>query len=330
MAIVINTANFEQSTDDVLDWLYYFGKSSLRLNDDFHFNDIAISINDDNAAFDLATSNISFTDAGIFWYRRGGISLLKPDAFPINELGASSAKYYQKEMGYVLDTVYGIGRAKNKYLNKQSDNYTNKVSNLFAAKRAGMKIPDTLVTNVVGKIKEFISKHNDIIIKPIAYPLFNVYQPTTDDFCSIAVSTIKLTAQEVMQLMSRYDKGFVPTLFQAYIPKRYEIRSFYLEGKFFSMAIFSQMNEKTKDDYRHYDYERPNRTITYQLPEEIEKSLMVFMQSIDMNCGSFDLIVTPEGEHVFLEVNPVGQFQWLSRNCNYFIERHIAQTLCND
>ena len=27
--------------------------------------------------------------------------------------------------------------------------------------------------------------------------------------------------------------------------------------------------------------------------------------------GAFDFIVTPEGEHVFLEVNPAGQFLWV-------------------
>ena len=27
--------------------------------------------------------------------------------------------------------------------------------------------------------------------------------------------------------------------------------------------------------------------------------------------GAFDLIVTPEGEHVFLELNPNGQYLWI-------------------
>mgnify|MGYP003653909829 CR=1 FL=1 len=53
------------------------------------------------------------------------------------------------------------------------------------------------------------------------------------------------------------------------------------------------------------------------------------MVKMDLNCGSFDIIYTPSGEYYFLEVNPVGQFQWLSYNCNYFIEKLIAEGLIN-
>jgi hypothetical protein len=39
------------------------------------------------------------------------------------------------------------------------------------------------------------------------------------------------------------------------------------------------------------------------------------------------MIVTPEGEYVFLEVNPTGQFGWVSDNCNYYLEEKIANHL---
>lgn len=54
------------------------------------------------------------------------------------------------------------------------------------------------------------------------------------------------------------------------------------------------------------------------------------MKDIDMNCGSIDMIYSPEGEYIFLEVNPVGQFQWLSKSCNYDIERQIAFDLLKE
>ena len=34
-------------------------------------------------------------------------------------------------------------------------------------------------------------------------------------------------------------------------------------------------------------------------------------------------------EFVFLEVNPVGQFGWVSKNCNYYLEKKIALKLIN-
>jgi hypothetical protein len=35
------------------------------------------------------------------------------------------------------------------------------------------------------------------------------------------------------------------------------------------------------------------------------------MRSLGIVFGCFDFIVTPAGEHVFLEVNPMGQFLWI-------------------
>ena len=57
--------------------------------------------------------------------------------------------------------------------------------------------------------------------------------------------------------------SFAPSLFQSKIEKKYEIRSFYLKGKFYSMAIFSQNDTQTEIDFRRYNDFVPNRTIPY-------------------------------------------------------------------
>ena len=46
-----------------------------------------------------------------------------------------------------------------------------------------------------------------------------------------------------------------------------------------------------------------------------------------MNTGSFDFILTSEGEYVFLEVNPIGQFGMVSYPCNYYLEEKIVDLL---
>ena len=46
-----------------------------------------------------------------------------------------------------------------------------------------------------------------------------------------------------------------------------------------------------------------------------------------MKTGSLDLVRTPDGRHVFLEVNPGGQFGMMSEPCNYHLEREVAQYL---
>jgi len=46
-----------------------------------------------------------------------------------------------------------------------------------------------------------------------------------------------------------------------------------------------------------------------------------------LNSGSIDILVTPNNEYVFLEVNPVGQFGMVSQPCNYYLEKRIAERL---
>jgi hypothetical protein len=41
------------------------------------------------------------------------------------------------------------------------------------------------------------------------------------------------------------------------------------------------------------------------------------------------MIVTPEKKYIFLEVNPIGQFNQVSIPCNYAIEEKIANYLLN-
>ena len=43
--------------------------------------------------------------------------------------------------------------------------------------------------------------------------------------------------------------------------------------------------------------------------------------------GGVDLIVTPEGEHVFLEVNPNGQFDFIAKLANLPIYERLAEML---
>ncbi len=118
-----------------------------------------------------------------------------------------------------------------------------------------------------------------------------------------------------------------PSLIMEQIEKTMEIRSFFLAGSFYSMEIFSQANEQTKVDFRKYDSEKPNKCEPFQLPETIEKKLKKVFEELDLNCGSIDLIIDNNGNYVFLEINPVGQYNMTSDPCNYNIDNVIANYL---
>lgn len=327
--ILINSIEDDPTTDDVLDWLYYFGESVVRVNGVYTFNISSLNIGNIGNEYILKSDDLVLdrTEIKSMWYRRGILSML-PNLKSNDETLISAANYHLSELNYVMDAVSYIEQDSFYSINKYTDNKTNKLINLIEARRAGLNIPETLISNDNDSVVNFLNCHDTIVIKPISRSFFQVLGICEKEV-QISYPTMKVDSTDLLKKLKDGDiKYYLPTLFQSYIEKRYEIRCFYIMGEFYSMAIFSQQNEKTKVDFRNYDFDRPNRTIPYKLPKEIEDKLATLLKAINLNCGSIDIILTPKGEYFFLEVNPVGQFQWLSRNCNYYIERKIAKLLC--
>ncbi len=331
---LIQTNSDDKSTNDVLDWIFFLDeKSSLfRLNDTTVIKNFTFKLSDENGGHFNINKNLEIQNINSFWYRRGRFGHEAP-VLNINnhlseQLMSGIQNNFYREQNHINNCLYHILGNKNN-INTFNDNFTNKVANLSSAMESGLKIPDVLVTNDINELIDFSSLHKKIITKDIE--MNSIEMSYDDDYDVIIGPSVQiLEKQDILNISKKYQDTAKFALYQQYIEKKYELRILYMKGKFYPMAIFSQANEKTKIDFRNYDTERPNRCVPYQLPSEIEKKLNQFMESINMNCGSIDMIYTPEREYVFLEVNPVGQFQWLSKSCNYDIEREIALDLINE
>ncbi|OJV54137.1 MAG: hypothetical protein BGO31_12325 [Bacteroidetes bacterium 43-16] len=234
-------------------------------------------------------------------------------------------KTYETENAFIyeayLDTLFDPLRA----INAAKDNDTNKLINLRRAIAKGLEVPDTLVSNELAAIHSFLRDQQDYIIKDVA--LDPIHIERAGALFLIGLMPLKLSGKAIKERLQNNTSTYGFLFIQQYIEKRVELRIFYLKGICYSMAIFSQDNPKTQTDYRNYDKENPNRCVPFKLPGNVEQQLHAFMNSIAINCGSIDMIYTPDQRFVFLELNPIGQFQWLARNCNYDIERAIAQFL---
>ncbi|HEY0740629.1 MAG TPA: grasp-with-spasm system ATP-grasp peptide maturase [Chryseosolibacter sp.] len=197
----------------------------------------------------------------------------------------------------------------------------NKIDVLLAAKEVGILIPPTLITARKSELISFVDENREIITKPIS---------GAASFLENNVSMSSYTEVVPEQLINSLPDQFPVGLFQKKLEKKYEVRVFYLNGRFYSMAIFSQLDEQTQIDFRRYNYARPNRTVPYKLNSELCEKLHLLMMQLKLNTGSFDLVVDVEDTIYFLEVNPVGQFGMVSYPCNYNLEREIALFLSNE
>ena len=193
-----------------------------------------------------------------------------------------------------------------------------KLSNLLLAQSLGLKIPETEVFNTYKVGSRKISPVNKI-----SKAITNIYRVRTEEKLQEGPGTFRL---KELPKRSQY---FTPSLLQKEVIKDFEIRSVYVLGSFYSMAIFSQNDEQTKLDYRNYNRTKPNRNIPFSLPKSIESKLESIAQELRLKFCSFDLIRDKQGDYVFIEVNPEGQIGWVSRNCNYHIEFKIAEYLAS-
>jgi len=257
------------------------------------------------------------------------LSFNKVDAIDNNDpitylLKQTLDKYYNIEWEAATEFVYYLlKKSKSISINSWFDLKTNKLINLEVAKQFGLSVPDTLISNDVDSILEFVKRNNVVISKPLSINSGSFWHGRY--FYKYSIGTKLITLEELEEVKAK-KKNFQPTLFQKYVDKDFEIRSFYFNGQFYSMAIFSQSNPKTRIDFRNYDQTLPNRNVPFKLPSEVEEKLTKLMIALEYDSGSFDIIYR-NGEYIFLEINTVGQLSWVSKNCNYQIEKEIANEI---
>ena len=122
-----------------------------------------------------------------------------------------------------------------------------------------------------------------------------------------------------------YTIRLAPGIFQEYIPKRVELRVTIIGDDVFTAELHSQMYEETRYDWRHYEVEIP--MYEHQLPVEIAEQCLALTKAYGLNFSTSDMIVTPDGRYVFLEMNPNGQFLWV-QDCVPTLHMREAMAAC--
>ena len=113
--------------------------------------------------------------------------------------------------------------------------------------------------------------------------------------------------------------GFPP------VTTRYEVRATVVGSRIFAAKIDSQAAFATRTDWRRAPFEVQYEAIS--LPPEIETGIHDLMRYFDLVYGAFDFIVAPDGRHLFLEVNPAGQYMWIEYATGLKITEALADAL---
>ena len=186
---------------------------------------------------------------------------------------------------------------------------------------SGLTIPETLITNSPKDVLAFYDANRGEIVTKMLTPLTtSMGRPHAFVYTS-RVNEEHLKALDGLQ--------YAPMVFQREIEKAYELRVAYVDGKCFSGKICTRKaSDKTQVDWRQAQADECQWE-PHDLAPEVCHNLQQFMQNMGLSFGAIDLIVTPDGQTVFLEVNPCGEWGMLEKFLDLPISQAIADALIN-
>ncbi len=264
---------------------------------------------------------VAHTSAGAFdlthvsavWFRRLGAATIDP--------AISTAAHRSFALGEAEAAIAGLAYLLEDAAWVSPFDATRKASakayQLRVAVECGLTVPSTLITNDPASARAFLPAHPQTLYKTLHSPSI-----TYSDRRALIFSHV--VQPEDLPLFDRI--RYTPCQFQEYVPKAYELRITWTGEAFHSIQIDSQATADGRVDWRAAGMTQL-RYAHAPLPAEVEHGLRRLVQRLDLHYGAIDMIVTPEGRYVFLEINPHGAWLWLEHEVGLPIAASIANYL---
>jgi glutathione synthase/RimK-type ligase-like ATP-grasp enzyme len=256
---------------------------------------------------------LSLSDVQVAWYIRGGSAHNSVD-----KLHDLESRFSENETRASLRSLFSALECK--WVNKlESIEFlsSNKLYQQIVATKVGLKTPATVMGNDYISLCNFSEQQQRLLIKTIGYTHLDTHGRYFLYSQLFEHSELTASAAAIRSC---------PVFGQEYIKKRYEHRVMVIGKKVYSCRIDSQASERTKIDWRHYDFAKVAH-VAVELPSDVQHKLLDFMQRVGLNFGAIDLIETPKNEFVFLEVNPSGQWGWIADFAGIPVARAVAEML---
>lgn len=213
---------------------------------------------------------------------------------------------------------------KGKVVNRPQANFNanNKLDQLIFVNEYGngIKTPKTVLTNDPACFLSFYSSTPVVSFKLLKAPIVK----TGEDEDSYFTCYNNIVSEGHLKNAKLVRNN--PSLFQEYIDKEYELRVTALEDKVVGIRIDSQSSNLSKVDFRRYDFE--NVKYSYEdLPDNVTRFCHDIINHYGLSFAELDLIRDKNGDYVFLELNPNGQWLWLELKSGYDLTKDVAENL---
>jgi MvdD family ATP-grasp ribosomal peptide maturase len=298
------------------------GEKAFRFDTDRYPTEVKLDIYSGSTERVIITDGehkLDLSEVSSVWYRRMRYGQKIPDSMDkqyrdasINECRATVRGMIASLQGFHFDKMSNVDRANNKQLQLQ------------VAREVGLVTPRTLTSNNPETVKQFAQECSQGIVTKMLSS-FAIYDQQGGEN---VVFTTPVTNDDLENMEGL---RFCPMTFQENVPKALELRTTIVGHHVFTAAVDSQSLSGSTYDWRKEGKALVKNWQPYDLPKDIEKKLLKLMADFGLNYGAIDIIVTPDGRHVFLEVNPVGEFFWMEiYSPHYPISQAIAEVLLSN
>lgn len=317
--LIVTFSHDNESIPLVIKEIEASGEKAFRFDTDRYPTEVKLDIYSSDTERVIITDGeqkLDLSEVSSVWYRRMRYGQKIPHSMDrqlrdasIQECRATVRGMIASLPGFHLDKMFNVERANNKQLQLQ------------IAQKIGLLTPKTLTSNNPEAVRQFAQEcQQGIVTKMLSS--FAIYD---DQGRENVVFTTPVTDADLENMEGL---SFCPMTFQENIPKALELRTTIIGHRVFTAAVDSQILEGSAYDWRKEGRALAQNWQPYNLPEDIEKKLLKLTAEFGLNYGAIDIIVTPNGQHVFLEINPVGEFFWMEiYSPHYPISQAIAEVL---
>ena len=199
----------------------------------------------------------------------------------------------------------------------------SKPRQLRVAQALGLDIPDTIISNDPAAVRAFARGRRAIVAKMLVQPASTGPEPTGE---VSAVFTTAMTADDLDQLDGL---DLCPMIFQEQIDNQRDVRVTIAGKRMFAAALDAAARGGGDLDWRRdsHLHDRAPIWAAHELPRAVADRLHALVDRFELQYGAIDLILQPDGRHVFLELNPRGSFTFLGAEHQRLIAAAIADVL---
>lgn len=320
MILCISHSNDYYTIDIVIKRLEELGEKVYRLNSDEFSNNVSISCKNigKKTAIEIIDGEYRFTTDEIkaVWYRKLWELKIPKD------LDKSYYSIFYQEYGTLHKLFFDALKDKF-WINPMDIDHSiggNKFKQLQLAQESGLVIPESIFTNNSKQVEVFF---NEVCEGKMITKLHGSLSRSMKRDGAFFPTT--LVSKEHLEALKE-GLEFCPMIFQRNIEKMYELRVVYVNGVFFVGKINATQSESGNIDWRAAKEKNIGWGL-YTLPEKVCNAITLMMNKMGLYFGAIDIIRQTDGEYVFLEVNPQGEWGMLQRDLGYPIGETIAEQI---